>query len=801
MVFLKAWLLLPVVLGLVSLGLGLLVEAAAGFRLPRVLLVPIGLATTFVVARAAMVSGATAELATPLIAVGAVAGFVLGRGRLDRRGIDGWPIAATLLVFAVYAAPIVLSGTATFAGYTILGDTAVHFALVDRISTAGSNVAGLPPSSYRTILESYFASGYPLGTHAALGAVRPLAFVDVAWAFQPFLAFIGAALTLTLAGLLGPVLGRGWRRAAVAALAAQPALVFAYAMQGSVKELATLWLVPLLAALVPLLPVAADRASLAGELRRLIPLAVASAAAVTAIGVAVAPWLGPVLLVGLWRVGRGRWRDLRRLGVLVAGFAAGATLLALSTLADLGDYLDVTKTTVTTQSELGNLLAPLHFTQVFGIWLSGDYRLFPKSGPDIDALSLTYLLIGLAAVAAILGIAWLVRRRALGPLLFLVSSALALWYVTRTGSPWADAKALAIASPAVVLVAGVGPVALESRGARPEAAVMAVLLAVGVVTSNALIYHGVSLAPHDRLQELADLGDRTAGQGPLLYTDFEEFDKHFLRDSQPVGASEAYDVPGLTPELAGGGRAPYSRSIDVGLLSAPQVNRFRLLVQPRSPAGDRPPDGWRRIWTGRYYELWRRERNVPVVAQASPPEIKCADLRRLAGTARRRGARLAAAVAPPFTELAVPRRGRPAGWTPRVDYPFLLQTVGAGRVSGTLAPPAAGLQEVWLYGSFGREVGVRIDGRRVGGVSDELSQPAAWVQIGTVRLGPGRHRIEIVRGGGNLAPGNGDGPRTLGPLALRSAGATTQVVDVPPSRWRSLCYRPLKWVDAIRPTP
>ena len=42
----------------------------------------------------------------------------------------------------------------------------------------------------------------------------------------------------------------GWRPAAVAFLAAQPALVYAFAMQGSVKEIATLWLVPLLAALV-----------------------------------------------------------------------------------------------------------------------------------------------------------------------------------------------------------------------------------------------------------------------------------------------------------------------------------------------------------------------------------------------------------------------------------------------------------------------------------------------------------------------------------------------------------------------
>ena len=39
---------------------------------------------------------------------------------------------------------------------------------------------------------------------------------------------------------------------------------------------------------------------------------------------------------------------------------------------------------------------------------------------------------------------------------------------------------------------------------------------------------------------------RTDGRGPLLYTEFEEFAKHFLRDSDPVGASEAFTVSGLT---------------------------------------------------------------------------------------------------------------------------------------------------------------------------------------------------------------------------------------------------------------
>ena len=146
----------------------------------------------------------------------------------------------------------------------------------------------------------------------------------------------------------------------------------------------------------------------------------------------------------------------------------------------------MTKTVVTAQEELGNLVAPLSLAQVSGVWLSGDYRVLPTAGPGIDKLEVTYVLIGVVVAAGVLGVAWLVRNRALGPLLFLAVSLIALAYVTRRGSPWADAKALAIASPAVLLMAALGPLALEARGARLEALGLAAALVIGVLGSNAL---------------------------------------------------------------------------------------------------------------------------------------------------------------------------------------------------------------------------------------------------------------------------------------------------------------------------
>lgn len=804
MSLLQAWLLFPALLALVSVGWGLLVERASGFRLPGVLLIPVGLAAELVVARAFMWLDPLAELATPVVALGALAGVALGRERLRTAVLDRSAALAALAVFALYAAPLVLSGSATFAGYTVLGDTAVHLVLMDRIASHGTDLAGLGASSYQTTLEAYFASGYPLGAHAGLAAVRPLAFVDAAWAFQPYLAFIAGALALTLIGLLRPVLGGGWRVAAAAALGSSSAVVFAYAMQGSIKEQATLWLIPLLAALVPLLvaPREAGGGPASGllvDLRRLLPLAVASAAGVAAIGVAVAAWLGPVLLVALWVVGRRRSGDLRRVAAMAVAFGVGAALLSLPTLADLGDYLDVTQDVVTAQEELGNLLGPLDVLQLFGIWLAGDHRLAPTSDPGIDALAITYGLVGLAAAAAVLGVAWLVRLRAVAPVLFLASSLLALWYVTRTGSPWADAKALAIASPAVLLAAAIGPIALEARGARVEAAVVAGLLAAGVLVSNAMIYHQVSLAPRERLEELADVGERGAGRGPLLYTEFEEFAKHFLHDAQPVGATEGFEVPGLSPRLVDGGRPAFATAADPSALRPEDLDRFRLLVTRRNPEGLRPPADWRLAWSGKYYELWRRGERPEVAGHAKPPPGSCGEVRRLTRRARALGGDLAAAVAPPSARFSPADSSLPSNWRATGDALGLVHTTGPGAVSGSLVVTRTGDYEVWLLGSFGRPVEVRIDGRTIGRVRDELSQPAGWIDMGDQHVEAGVHRAELVRSGGSLAPGNGDGRRMIGPLVLRRAGEAPRITQVPPEQWRSLCARPVAWVEVVLP--
>ena len=803
MLMLKAWVLLPALLCGLSLGWGLLVERLAGTQQRGVLLIPLGFAAILVVARAAVSTDATAELGTPLVVAGAVAGVALGWRRLRAR-VDLWAAGAAAGAFMVFAAPVVLSGSATFAGYTVLGDTAVHFVLADWIASHGTELGSLEPSSYRQTLESYLDSGYPLGTHAALAAVRPLAFVDVAWGFQPFLSFISTCLALSLYGMASAVVRPGWRPAVLAFVAAQPALVYAFAMQGSVKELATLWLVALLAALAVDLVAgesgSAPAAGRPGAPRAVLPLAVVSAAAIAAIGLAAGLWLAPLLLVAAWMVFR-RAGTARALAAAAFAFAALLCAMSIPTLIGSREYVDVAGQVATSQTELGNLFHPLKAAQIFGVWLAGDYRTVP-SGAVANAG--TIALIVLAAVSAVVAVGWLVRRRALGPLLFLAASLGALAYVTRAGSPWADAKALAIAAPAVLLTAGFGPIALESRGLRLAAIPLALLIGIGVLASNAAIYQDVSLAPADRLTELGRIGERATGRGPLLYTEFEEFGKYFLRDADPVGASEGFAVAGLSPLLPDGARPEFGREADVSKLRLTDVQRFDTIVLRRSPASRWPPAGYRRVWATRFYELWARdERGLASVAQ-EPLEgdggpADCRRLRRLASLVSGGAGSLAGVPAPATAEFATVEQDLPRRWTRWKGRPDVVRTIGSGSVSGSIALDRGGTHEVWLRGSFGPEITVSIDGRRAGSVERQLSQPAGWVKLGTVTLAAGRHTVTLARAVPGVAPGSGNLPLPLGPLVLRRAPVQIHQVVVSAPRWHTLCGRPLLSASAAVP--
>ena len=648
-------------------------------------------------------------------------------------------MAGLALVFAVYAAPIVLSGEATLAGFIRLDDTATWLAFTDQVMANGRDLDGLAPSSYEATLQINIGDGYPVGVFIPLGVGSELVAEDPAWLIQPYMATLAVLLGLAVWSLAGAVLGSRPARAALMVVAAQPALLFGYYLWGGVKELAAAALIATTAAL------AGFALARPAEARRLVPLGVSTAAMVGVLSGGGAVWLMPILLVAL--VVLGRTLPPAKLAARAGGFALGVGLLSLPVLIP-GGLLPPTSSPLSDDAAKGNLFEPLDPLQASGVWPAGDFRL------DTVGDALSYPLIALALGLAAIGVAWAWRRRAHGLLCAIAGVGVGCAALLALGSPWVDGKALATAAPIVLLAALVGAVGLGAM-TRPWAGVAAVaLVAAGVVWSNVLAYRDVSLAPRDQLAELEEIGAEIAGSGPTLMTEYSPYGvRHFLRAADPEGVSELRrrEIPKRNGEVV-----PKGLAADTDTLDPEALGVYRTLVLRRSPAQSRPPSPYRLVWRGEFYEAWQRPTaasvptdRLPLGSRLDPvAQPACGDVRALARGAE--GVVAATGTSPVVVPLRAARY--PAAW--RVGEDVVLPD-GGGSISAEAHVGRAGDYEVWLGGSVRPAVILTVDGERVGEVRHELNNSGQYVGFGSVALAPGGHRIEFRFAGADLHPGSG----------------------------------------------
>jgi len=787
------WLVFPALLALLATGCGLLVEQVARVQVPRPLLSGLGLAVLILAGQLTTLTGTTAELTAPLVLALAAAGFVAATPWRARPRIDAVPLLAAGAVFAVYAAPVVLSGEATVAGYIKLDDTASWLGITTWILEHGLSLDGLAPSSYEAMLDFYIGSDYPVGGFIPFAVGSELLGEDVAWLYQPWVAFVAAQLALAIYVLAERLVESRVARAGIAFIAAQPALLFGFGQWGGAKEVAAAWALALLAAFVP--------HAVAGRLPGVVPAAIVSAATLAILSVGGGIWvLPPLLLTAAVVVAlSGLKAMVRRAGVL----AAVALPLSLPPLLATGFLSAPAASTITDRERLANLIEPLSELQAFGIWPVEDFRLRP------DDLAATYVLIAVVVCGMALGVLELWRRRREAPLglaVYAGAAAIGCLIVLAVGSPWVTAKALAIASPAFLLLALVGLHGLRPRGYAVPAAVAAVAIAGGVIWSNLLGYGGINLGPRERFAELETIGKRFAGQGPALMTEYEPFGvRHFLGSLDPEGASE---LRRRQVRLRTGRSLPKAQTADIDEFALSAVLEYRTLVLRRSPVASRPPSPYTRAWSGRWYEVWQRApaatgviiEHLPLGRDLDPAGTpSCDEVRRLAGLAQ--GGRLAAVPRPPLATVdlsQVPER--PAEWTPS-ETPAAVEPKGGGTLRADVELVDGGRHELWVGESFRGGLRVHVDGRQLGTERHSLSHGGQYVPLGRRTLSAGNHQVQLELSGSDLHPGSRGRPQPVGPLALSTTTADRPVTYVAASRAESLCGRRLDWIEAVAGGP
>ena len=799
-----AWVLFPLVLLAVCIGCGLAVERASGWVLPGAVLPSVGLALVIVAATLTTSSGATASWTTWVVLALAIGGYATSWSRLRALRPEPMALAVGLGVFAVCAAPVVLTGNASFLGYFVDNDSAFHFALLDQVMHHGPDTSVVHPySAYLAILQEYLGTSYPTGADVGLGAVRPLVGQDVAWVFQPYLAVILALGAAALYELLRDAVRSVWLRGVCAVVAAQAGLVYAFYLEGSIKEVASTWVITVTVVLVL-------RTLARPTLRRTLALLVVAVAGLDVLDLAIVPWLGVPLaayaVLALWRSRLRLSRIARRralietaAAVVVAGILAEPILRRASTFFSTATSVLGRAGTANTATQFGNLPMPLPRWELFGIWPVGDFRYDVVAHEHVG-----YALIGVAVISAGLGALWTLRRRAWGPLLQIVATTVAAVYLLSRSSPYAASKVMMIFSLTVVLAAMLGSVALVDSGRRLEGWLLAAILAGGVLWTNALAYSNATVAPRGRFAELAAIGQRFHGQGRAFYNQADEYAIHFLRSEAPDDPATGAPLlrPGLPPRTPEQGRLPW----DPDDLAQSYVQSFRLLVLGRSPRTSRPPANYRLAYQGRYYDVWKRTTSptvlthVPLGAGLYPDAVpSCRVVLRTAAQAAREHARLAYVARGPVPALVPTRVPYPPNWGVVTGDPYeLIPRSEPGAVGGPIDVPRAGTYQLWLESSLSQRFRILIDGRRVASVSYELGPQGQFVHLGAVTLSAGTHRAEIVRPPVNGLPGQDATGMYLGPLMLTGGGDAPSVAQLAPSQAHALCGRSLDWLEIVR---
>ena len=546
---LHAWVLYPIILIALSAGWGVLVEKATGRQVSGMLLVPLGMVAVIVVAGFFTGFSGTAMAASPICAVGAIAG--LAWGRPWQRANKGmlWPVLAALGAFLVYGAPVLLYGHPTWLGYLRLDDSGTWFDVVDNVMAHARNLSSLPPSTFALVFNGDVGPAYPLGAFQLLGVSHQLAFIDPAWVFDPYMSMCGAGIALVVYELAGPFIASAWRKAIVGFLAAQPALLYGYYLWGGIKEVTgALVLVCGIAVVAPLLTgrPKPDEPDLSGrfagvyqvaraigllEGRQLLPVALCAGALLTIVSVGAAAWLAPaaLLLFAGWvwadyrgsrtpapapapkpppAKGKGKSQAAKARpaalapapsflstfsrGTLVSSIwmliwiAAFAVPLWLVIHTFLNSDSGLYTAGQNTATQYGNLIQPLDGFQLFGIWTIGDFRLTAGTFP-------TYPLVYLVIAVAIGTIGWTVwKNRQFGPALYAVVALAGVGIFLHEGStPWVMGKSLAISSPAVFAVALIGAGILWQRLSFKEQDVGKVIAGVLGLLITGLFAFGV----------------------------------------------------------------------------------------------------------------------------------------------------------------------------------------------------------------------------------------------------------------------------------------------------------------------
>jgi hypothetical protein len=613
-----------------SLLLGSAIMAIAGLPRHSAVGPATGISALLVICGIAVKLPGHAVTAAVVVGLALIGCFVVfGRTRLPAGTLRIGAIVAVIGAALVVAIPFATSGRVGILGQGLVNDDmASHLLFTEWISSH----AGPTPDLIK--------DGYPLGPHAIVAATAKVSGASLIEAFAGLTGAIAVLLALTAYGALEGL--RGWLRVPAAVLAASPYLAAAYLAQGAFKE-------PLLAlALLGFtLALPAMRGSWAGEggsARAVIPLGVIAAGTIYNYSFPGLAWLLGTALVWMLLIAirerdgatsfiaglriRDRLRGAKAAIWLGIGIPIVAALPELFRLASFSSFKAFNPSGTGPTVGFGNLRQPLNPLEAFGVWPSGEFRITPANSTTPEIAFYLGALLALVAFAWGLGRA-LARRESALPSALLAATVLYLASLA-LGTPYTQAKALAIAAPLIMLVALRGLLAAKPLPGeegevppggmaawwppRPLRAVSGIAVpllifafAAAAAFSTLLPLRQSAVGPDYHLQEMLRMRPIVDGQN-VLFLGRDNFVSWELIGSEVYAPiTNHYDVE-ETHSLY---RATdLNAKFDWDNLPQPVMNNFNWVVTTSAAMQSQAPPGFApRLRTGDFI-LWHRDHPV-----------------------------------------------------------------------------------------------------------------------------------------------------------------------------------------------
>jgi hypothetical protein len=555
-----------------SLVLGRAILALSGRGESTLLAGPVGLAAVLTVSGIAIhLPGRATAVAVSLTLLTLVSACCLWWRGGPHRVVPGVApaIAAAALALLAASIPFAVTGRVGILGVGLVNDDmASHLAIADWLWTHVGQEPGI------------IGQGYPLGPHALAAGLASGLGTGLVEAFAGIVLAVPVLTALTAAGVLAEL--RPVPRAIAAALVALPYLAAAYLAQEAFKEPIEALFVLGFAVLLP-----ATRSP-----RDAIALGVLAAGAVYVYSFPGLGWLaGTAVIYALWA--------RRRPWAVAAGVLAVLLLLTAADWGRIADFTDFRAFGSSSISEgLGNLRHHLSPLEALGIWPTSEFRL---SAADSSHTLAFYAGALVAATALALGLPSWLRRHGPAVPAALAAALAAYLGALALGTVYTSAKALAIASPLILLVSLGG--LLDRGGGGRATRLLALALIAGAAFSSFLVLRQAPVAPDDHRSQLAELRPLVQGQR-VLFLGRDNFVAWELRGARPfVAVRNYYDRDYVKPNVA---LVDIFRKFDFDSVRPETLNRFRYVITTRAAYASGPPAAFAPLRATDDFVLWRR---------------------------------------------------------------------------------------------------------------------------------------------------------------------------------------------------